>query len=126
MLSLATWLCEAFLVIKWNFRWMDDIRLQIMQLLLNTDEDLSFREISKRLGISSGHVHYHFRKLVEMGVLRKEKIEDRVYYTPQAIFTKKINEVLETLLKLSELIEDPNEIKISNCIMLFLKCYNFT
>jgi len=105
---------------------MTDIKLQIMLLLLNTGEDLSVREISRRLDISSGHVHYHLKKLVEMGVLIKEEIEDRVYYTPQAIFTEEIDSVLETLLKLSELIDDPNEIKISNCVMLFLKCYNFT
>ncbi len=61
-----------------------------------------------------------------MGVLIKEEIEDRVYYTPQAIFTEKIDTVLESLMELSELIDDPNEIKISNCVMLFLKCYNFT
>ncbi len=105
---------------------MDDIRLQIMRLLLNNDEDLSIREISRRLEISSGHVHYHLRKLVKMGVLIREEIEDNIYYTPQALFTEKIDEVIETLMELSELIDDPNEIKISNCIMLFLKCYNFT
>ncbi len=105
---------------------MDNIRLQIMRLLLDTGEDLSIREIARRLDISSGHVHYHLRKLVEMGVLIKEEIEDRVYYTPQAIFTEKIDTVLESLMELSELIDDPNEIKISNCVMLFLKCYNFT
>ena len=97
-----------------------------MRLLLDTGEDLSIREIARRLDISSGHVHYHLRKLVEMGVLIKEEIEDRVYYTPQAIFTEKIDTVLESLMELSELIDDPNEIKISNCVMLFLKCYNFT
>ena len=105
---------------------MTDIRLQIMRLLLDTGEDLSVREIARRLDISSGHVHYHLRKLVEMGVLIKEEIEDRVYYTPQAIFTEKLDTVLEALMELSELIDDPNEIKISNCVMLFLKCYNFT
>ena len=105
---------------------MKDIRLQILRLLLDTGEDLSIREISRRLDISSGHVHYHLKKLVEMGVLIKEEIEDRVYYTPQALFTENIDEILETLLDLSELIDDPNEIKISNCIMLFLKCYNFS
>ena len=105
---------------------MDDIRLQIMRLLLDTGEDLSVREIARRLEISSGHVFYHLKKLVEMGVLTKEKVEDRIYYTPQALFTEKIDEVLETLLKLSKLIDDPNETKISNCILLFLKCYNFT
>ena len=104
---------------------MDDIRLQIMRLLLDTGEDLSVREIARRLDRPSGHVFYHLKKLHEMGILKKEEIEDRVYYTPQAIFTEEIDNVLETLLKLSELIEDPNETKIANCVNLFLKCYNF-
>jgi len=104
---------------------MDDIRLQIMRLLLDTGEDLSVREIARRLDRPSGHVFYHLKKLHEMGILIKEEIGDRVYYTPQAIFTEEIDNVLEALLKLSELIEDPNETKISNCVTLFLKCYNF-
>ena len=104
---------------------MGDIRLQIMRLLLDTGEDISVREIARRLDRPSGHVFYHLKKLHEMGILTKEEIGDRVYYTPQAIFTEEIDNVLEALLKLSELIEDPNETKISNCVTLFLKCYNF-
>ncbi|KKL15183.1 hypothetical protein LCGC14_2508180, partial [marine sediment metagenome] len=49
-----------------------------------------------------------------------------VYYTPQAIFTEKIDDVLETLMDLSDLIDDPNEKKIANCITMFLRCYNST
>ena len=104
---------------------MGEIRLQIMRLLLDTGEDISVREIVRRLDRPSGHVFYHLKKLHEMGILKKEEIEDRVYYTPQAIFTEEIDKVLETLLKLSELIDDPNETKIANCVSLFLKCYNF-
>ena len=104
---------------------MDNIRLQIMRLLLDTGEDISVREIARRLDRPSGHVFYHLKRLHEMGVLTREEIDDRVYYTPQAIFTDEIDNVLEALLKLSELIDDPNETKIANCITLFLKCYNF-
>ena len=103
---------------------MDDIRLQIMRLLLDTGEDLSVREIARRLDRPSSHVFYHLKKLTEMGILKKEKIEDRIYYTPQIIFTAKIDDVLETLMGLSELIDDPNEEKIANCVTMFLKCYN--
>ena len=105
---------------------MGDIRLQIMRLLLDTGEDLSVREIARRLDMPSGHVFYHLKKLHEMGILTKEEIEDRVYYAPQAIFTEKIDDVLETLLDLSDLIDDPNEAKIANCVTMFLKCYNST
>jgi len=105
---------------------MADIRLQIMQLLLNTGEDLSVREIARRLNRPLGHVFYHLKKLNEMGILKREEIEDRVYYTPQAIFTEEIDSVLETLMELSDLIEEPTEAKISNCITMFLKCYDST
>ena len=103
---------------------MDDIRLQIMQLLLEPAEDLSVREIARKLDRPPGHVFYHLKKLHEMGILTREEIDDRVYYTPQAIFTDKIDDVLETLMELSDLIDDSNEAKIANCITMFLKCYN--
>ena len=103
---------------------MDEIRLQIMMLLLNTGEDLSVREISRRLDRPPGHVFYHLKKLHEKGILIKEKVEDRVYYTPQAIFTEEIDDVLETLMELSDLIDDPNEAKIANCVTMFLQCYD--
>ena len=103
---------------------MGDIRLQIMQLLLEPAEDLSVREIARRLDRSSGHIFYHLKKLHEMGILTREEVDDRVYYTPQAIFTEEIEEVLETLMELSELIADSNEIKIANCVTMFLQCYN--
>ena len=103
---------------------MDNIRLQIMRLLLDTGEDLSVREIARQLDRPSGHVFYHLKRLHEMGILTKEEIGDRVYYTPQAIFTEKVDSVLETLMELSDLIDDPNETKIANCVTMFLECYN--
>ena len=103
---------------------MGDIRLQIMQLLLEPAEDLSVREIARRLDRPSGHVFYHLKKLNEMGILTREEVDDRVYYTPQAIFTEEIEKVLETLMELSDLIDDSNETKIANCITMFLQCYN--
>ena len=105
---------------------MDDIRLQIMQLLIEPAEDLSGREIARRLDKPSSHIFYHIKKLHEMGILTREEVEDRVYYTPQAIFTEKIDDVLETLMELSDLIEDPNETKIANCVTMFLQCYDST
>ena len=105
---------------------MDNIRLQIMRLLLDNGEDLSVREIARQLDRPSGHVFYHLKRLHEMGILTKEETDDRVYYTPQAIFTEKVDSVLETLMELSDLIDDPNETKIANCITMFLECYNST
>jgi len=105
---------------------MDDIRLQIMGLLLDPGEDLHVREIARRLDRPSAHVHYHLKKLYEMGIVTREESEDKVYYTPQAIFTEEIDNVLETLMELSDLIDDSNEVKIANCVTMFLKCYNST
>ncbi len=103
---------------------MDDIRLQIMRLLLDTGEDLAVREIARRLDRPSGHVFYHLKRLHEMGILTREEVEDRVYYAPQAIFTEDVDNVLDALMELSELINDPSEKKIANCITMFLECYN--
>jgi len=104
---------------------MVDIRLQIMQLLLNTGEDLSVREIARRLNRQPGHVFYHLKKLNEIGILKREEIEDRVYYTPQSFFTSNIDGTLDALIDLSKLIEEPNGEKIAICITMFLKCYDF-
>ncbi len=95
-----------------------------MKLLLNKDEDISVREISRRLNRPNGHVFYHLKRLHKLGILTREQIEDRVYYTPQPIFTENIDNVLNTLMELSELIKDSNEKKIANCITMFLECYN--
>jgi len=103
---------------------VDDIRLQIMRLLLDTGEDLSVREIARRLDRPSGHVFYHLKRLYEMGILTREEFEDRVYYAPQAIFTEDVDNVLDALMELSDLINDPSEKKISNCVTMFLKCYD--
>ena len=95
-----------------------------MRLLLDTGEDLSVREIARRLDRPSGHVFYHLKRLHEMGILTREAFEDRVYYAPQAIFTEDVDNVLDALMELSELINDPSEKKISNCVTMFLKCYD--
>jgi len=95
-----------------------------MQLLLNTGEDLSVREIARRLDRPLGHVFYHLKKLFEMGILKREQIEERVYYTPKDIFTNNIDDTLETIIELNKLIEADNGETIANCITMFLKCYD--
>ena len=99
------------------------IRLQIMRLLLDTGEDIPVREIARRLDRPPGHVFYHLKRLHEMGILTREEDGDRVYYTPQQIFTGDIDPVLESLIELSDKIEDADETKIANCVTMFLKCY---
>ena len=95
-----------------------------MMLLLNKEEDLSVREIARRLDRPSGHVFYHLKRLHEMGILTREQVEDRVFYTPQALFTEDVEGVFESLMKLNDLINDPDEQKTANCITMFLQCYH--
>ena len=100
-----------------------DIKLEIMRILLNQDEDISVRGIARRLDLSSGHIFYHLKKMVEMGILKKNKEENRIYYKPQKIFTSEIDITKDKLGEISESIDDPNHIKITNCVTMFLKCY---
>ena len=101
-----------------------DIRLAIMRILLNQDEDISVRGISRRLDLPSSHIFYHLKKMVEMGILTKEKREDKMFYTPQKIFTSEIKDTINKITELSANIEEPDHIKLANCMAMFLKCYN--
>ena len=114
------------ILIRYMSKKRRNIRIEIMRLLLDTGEDLSVREIARRLDLTAGHVFYHLKRLYEMGILIREEIEDRVYYTPQPIFTENIDDVMNSLLKLSDLIKDSDELKIANCVTMFLKCYDTT
>lgn len=101
-----------------------DLRLEIMRLLLNSDDDVSVREIARRIDRPVGHVFYHLKRLNELGILTRNQVDDRVYYAPQALFTNGIDETLELLIDLSSLIKDADGKKIAHCITMFLKCYD--
>ena len=113
-------------MIKFNdmHRKQGDLRLKIMLLLLNTGEDLSVREIARRLNIPVGHVFYHLKRLHENGVLVKENVEDKVFYTPQDIFVNGIDDTLDLLNRISSKIEKSDWHSLSHCITMFLLCYN--
>ena len=101
-----------------------DLRLEIMRLLLNSGEDVSVREIARRIGRPVGHVFYHLKRLYELGILNRNEVDGRVYYAPQELFTEKIDETLEMLSGLSKMIVDPDGDKIAQCVTMFLKCYD--
>jgi predicted transcriptional regulator len=101
-----------------------DVRLKIMLLLLNTGEDLSVREIARRLDIPVGHVFYHLKKLHENGVLVREQMEEKVFYTPQELFVNGIDDTLELLNKISLKLNNSDWHSLSHCITMFLLCYN--
>ena len=67
-----------------------DLRLEIMLLLLNSDDDISVREIARRLNRPVGHVFYHLKRLYELGILTRNEVDGRVYYSPQKLFTNGI------------------------------------
>jgi len=100
------------------------VRLEILRLLLNTDEDLSIRDIGKELGLEPPHVFYHLKKLAEKGIVTREEVGDRVYYTPQRIFTEGIEETSKLLEKISSRIDNPTSDKVADCLCLFMGCYN--
>jgi len=100
-----------------------DLRLEIMRLLLNSDDDVSVREIARRLDRPLGHVFYHLKRLNELGICTRTEVDGLVYYAPQDLFTEEIEETLETLID-SRLIKDADGVKIAYCISMFLKCYD--
>ena len=101
-----------------------DIKLEIMRILLTQDEDISVRGIARRLDLPSSHIFYHLKKMVEMGILKKNQIEDKIFYTPQKIFTSEIENTINTITEISVNIDEPDRIKLANCIATILKCYN--
>ena len=101
-----------------------DLQLEIMRLLLNSDDDISVREIARRIDRPIGHVFYHLKRLNKLGILTRNQVDDRVFYEPQELFTEKIDETLEVLMGLSKLIDEPDGDKIAYCVTMFLKCYD--
>lgn len=100
-----------------------DIKLEIMRILLNQDEDISIRGIARRLDLPSSHIFYHLKKMVEMGILTKNRVEDKMFYTPQKIFTGDITGTTNRIAEISADIDESDPVKLSSCILMFLKCY---
>ena len=103
---------------------VQDLRLEIMRLLLNSDDDISVREIARRLDRPVGHVFYHLKRLHELGICTKTEVDGLVYYAPQDLFTEEIDGTLDTLIGLSRLIKEADGEKIAQCVSMFLKCYD--
>jgi len=103
-----------------------DIKLEIMRILLNQNEDISVRGIARRLDLPSSHIFYHLKKMVEMGILTKNKVGDKMFYTPQKIFTSEIKDTTNKIMEISMNIDEADHVKLANCIAMFLKCYDST
>lgn len=46
------------------------LRLRVLELLGETEEHLSNRELATRLGVDPGHLHFHVRMLLRAGLIR--------------------------------------------------------
>ena len=100
----------------------NNIQLKILRLLLEEGEDISLREVARRLGISSSLTHYHMQKMAGMGILIHRVTGRQMgYYEPQHIFTEYVEVSRAVLTELAKRVEDCNGEKLGNCISFFLK-----
>ena len=84
------------------------------------------RGIARRLDLPSGHIFYHLKKMVEMGILKRNQVDDKIFYTPQKMFTSSIEDTTDKITEISLNIDESDPIKLANCIAMFLKCYDST
>jgi DNA-binding MarR family transcriptional regulator len=47
------------------------LRLRVLELLGENDEQLTNRELAKRLEVDPGHLHFHVRTLLKAGLIRR-------------------------------------------------------
>ena len=100
-----------------------DVRLEVLRFLLG-NEEVSIREMARRLRLPSSQVFYHVKKLTELGVLVRTVEGERVWYEPQPIFLEEREKVVETLRELSALVRDADDEKTANCLYYLLQVYN--
>jgi len=101
----------------------NNIQLKILKLLLEEGEDISLREVARRLGISSSLTHYHMQKMSKAGILVHRVTGRQMgYYEPQQIFTEYVDVSRVVLAELAKRVEDCTGEKLGNCIGFFLKC----
>jgi DNA-binding transcriptional ArsR family regulator len=49
------------------------LRLRVLELLGENDEELTNRELAQRLEIDPGHLHFHVRTLLKAGLIRRSE-----------------------------------------------------
>ena len=47
------------------------LRLRVLELLGENDEQLTNRELAQRLGVDPGHLHFHVRMLLRAGLIQR-------------------------------------------------------
>lgn len=104
---------------------MNGTQLRILKLLLEEGEDVSLREVARRLGISSSLTHYHMQKMTQLGILVHRVTGKQMgYYEPQRIFVEDVEGTKMLLRGMSGRIEGCTDEKMGNCVSFFLalKC----
>ena len=51
------------------------LRLRVLEMLGETEEALSNRELAQRLGVDPGHLHFHVRMLLRAGLIQQVPTE---------------------------------------------------
>ena len=100
-----------------------NLEVEILKILLMPPhgEDISVRDIAKKLDRPASHIFYYLKKMHRQGVLTKEEAGDKGYYKPQPIFGRNIEQTLACLTIIEDELEDPTPTKLSNCLRLFLQ-----
>ena len=104
-----------------------NLEVDILKILLSPpyEEDISVRQIAKKLNRPSSHIFYYLKKMHRQGILTKEEVGDRGFYKPQPIFGCDIEQTLHCLKMLAVDIQEPTGEKVANCIRVFLKINKF-
>jgi len=59
---------------------LDDVDLVLLKILNKSDKDYSIMELNKKLNMSHISFKIHFRRLIDLGFLEKEKVEKQHKY----------------------------------------------
>ena len=104
-----------------------NLEVEILKILLAPPhgEDVSIRQIAKKLGRPSSHIFYYLKKMHQQGILTKEEVGDKGFYKPQPIFGREIKQTLYCLRMLAGDIREPTGEKVANCIRVFLQMKEF-
>jgi len=73
------------------------LRLRVLELLGETGEELSNRELASRLEVDPGHLHFHVRMLVRAGLIRPVEGTGRAREKPYRAIAKAIRVAPELL-----------------------------
>ena len=105
-----------------------NLELEILKILLTPpyEYDVSVRQIANKLDRPVSHIHYYLKKMTAQGILIREGNErGSGLYMPQDIFDCSVETTKKRLRKIAEEIEAPTNIKLANCIRLFLELNSF-